>query len=277
MLLDRVLACSPRRWSIATACWSTPPSASAGTPRRCWPRIPQLTLVGLDRDPEALRRSGERLAPFAARVHLVHAVYDELPAVLAELGLDARRRRAVRPRRLLDAARPGRARLLLLARRAAGHADGPEHRTDRRRRRQHLLGAASWPGCCREFGEERFALRIAQAIDRERERAPLNSTARLAELVRDAIPAATRRTGGHPAKRTFQALRIEVNGELDALRGALGVGARRAAGRRADRRAVLPLARGPAGQAAVRRPGDRPHPARAAGAAARTRARSCGC
>jgi 16S rRNA (cytosine1402-N4)-methyltransferase len=73
----------------------------------------------------------------------------------------------------------------------------------------------------REYGEERFALRIAQAIDRERRVAPLRSTAQLAELVRRAIPAATRRTGGHPAKRTFQALRIEVNGELDAVRAAI--------------------------------------------------------
>jgi 16S rRNA (cytosine1402-N4)-methyltransferase len=73
----------------------------------------------------------------------------------------------------------------------------------------------------REYGEERFALRIAQAIDRKRRVAPLRSTAELAELVREAIPAATRRRGGHPAKRTFQALRIEVNGELAAVRAAV--------------------------------------------------------
>jgi len=73
----------------------------------------------------------------------------------------------------------------------------------------------------REYGEERFALRIAQAIDRARRVAPLRSTAELAELVREAIPAATRRHGGHPAKRTFQALRIEVNGELAAVRAAV--------------------------------------------------------
>jgi 16S rRNA (cytosine1402-N4)-methyltransferase len=71
------------------------------------------------------------------------------------------------------------------------------------------------------YGEERFALRVAQAIARARRAAPLDSTARLADIVRDAIPAATRRHGGHPAKRTFQALRIEVNGELDALRDAM--------------------------------------------------------
>jgi 16S rRNA (cytosine1402-N4)-methyltransferase len=73
----------------------------------------------------------------------------------------------------------------------------------------------------RVYGEERFATRIAAAIERERARSPLTSTGRLAELVREAIPAATRRTGGHPAKRTFQALRIEVNDELGVLRRAL--------------------------------------------------------
>jgi 16S rRNA (cytosine1402-N4)-methyltransferase len=73
----------------------------------------------------------------------------------------------------------------------------------------------------KEYGDERFARRIADAVVRERTREPFVGTARLAELVRSSIPAATRRTGGHPAKRTFQALRIEVNGELDALAGAL--------------------------------------------------------
>src|SRR5450631_4676632 len=73
----------------------------------------------------------------------------------------------------------------------------------------------------REYGEERFARRIADAVVRERSRTPVTSTGRLSDIVRGAIPAAARRTGGHPAKRTFQALRIEVNGELDALRSAL--------------------------------------------------------
>ena len=81
--------------------------------------------------------------------------------------------------------------------------------------------AADLARVLRVYGEERFASRIASAIVRERERRRITSSARLAELVRDAIPAPARRTGGHPAKRTFQALRIEVNGELDALRRAL--------------------------------------------------------
>jgi 16S rRNA (cytosine1402-N4)-methyltransferase len=85
----------------------------------------------------------------------------------------------------------------------------------------------------REYGEERFARRIADALVRERGRTPVTSTLRLAEIVRDSIPAAARRTGGNPAKRTFQALRIEVNHELEALRevlpaalGVLAVGGR---------------------------------------------------
>ena len=73
----------------------------------------------------------------------------------------------------------------------------------------------------RQYGEEKFAQRIVSAIVRERSKAPITSTARLAELVKEAIPAAARRTGGNPAKRTFQALRIEVNGELAALESAL--------------------------------------------------------
>jgi len=73
----------------------------------------------------------------------------------------------------------------------------------------------------REYGEERFAERIAKAVVAERERHPFRTSARLVELLYRAVPAATRRTGGHPAKRTFQALRIEVNGELAALRAAV--------------------------------------------------------
>ncbi len=72
-----------------------------------------------------------------------------------------------------------------------------------------------------EYGEEKFARRIAEAIARERAQEPITSTLRLSAIVKDAIPAAARRTGGNPAKRTFQALRIEVNDELGALRRAL--------------------------------------------------------
>ena len=73
----------------------------------------------------------------------------------------------------------------------------------------------------RTYGEEKFATRIVESIVKEREKAPLHSTAHLATLVKNAIPAATRRTGGNPAKRTFQALRIETNDELGAISRAI--------------------------------------------------------
>ena len=81
--------------------------------------------------------------------------------------------------------------------------------------------AAELARVLRDYGEERFARRIADAVVRERADEPITSTLRLSAIVKDAIPAATRRTGGNPAKRTFQALRIEVNDELGTLRRAL--------------------------------------------------------
>ncbi len=122
--------------------------------------------------------------------------------------------------------------------------------------------AAQLARVLREYGEERFARQIADAVVRARTRAPLTSTGQLTEIIRDAIPAPARRTGGHPAKRTFQALRIEVNGELDALGNALPIGAGRPGHRRPDRRPRLPLAGGPGGQAHAGRPRGGYHAAR---------------
>lgn len=181
---------------------------------------PQLRLVGLDRDPAALRHSRRRLSPFAERLHLVHAVYDRLPGVLAELGL------ASVEGVLFDLGVSS----MQLNRAERGFAYAQDAPLDMRmdqssgRTAGEIVNgytAAQLARILREYGEERFASRVAAAIVRERGAAPLESTARLAELVRAAIPAATRRTGGHPAKRTFQALRIEVNAELDALRTAI--------------------------------------------------------
>jgi 16S rRNA (cytosine1402-N4)-methyltransferase len=177
-------------------------------------------LVGLDRDPEALRRSGARLAPYGERVTLVHAVYDALPQVLADLGLS--RVQGV----LFDLGVSS----LQLDEAGRGFAYAQDAALDMRMDPTTGISAAEVVNTysardlarvLREYGEERFAARIAAAIVRERTAAPLTSTARLADLVRTAIPAATRRTGGHPAKRTFQALRIEVNDELGVLRRAL--------------------------------------------------------
>ena len=177
-------------------------------------------VVGLDRDPEALRRSGQRLAAYGDRVTLVHAVYDELPEVLADLGLTSVQ--GV----LFDLGVSS----LQLDEADRGFAYAQDAPLDMRMDNttgptaadivNHYDGKAL-ARVLKEYGDERFASRIADAIVRERARSPLTSTARLADLVRDAIPAATRRTGGHPAKRTFQALRIEVNDELGVLRRAV--------------------------------------------------------
>lgn len=181
---------------------------------------PEGRVIGIDRDPEALRRSHARLAAYADRLTLVHAVYDELPAVLAEAGLE--RVDGV----LFDLGVSS----LQLDEQARGFSyahDAPlDMRMDPTTGRSaadvvNSYSAAELTRIFREYGEERFAARIAHSIVRAREAAPLTSTGPLAELVRAAIPAATRRHGGHPAKRTFQALRIEVNSEIDALRRAL--------------------------------------------------------
>ncbi len=181
---------------------------------------PELTLVGLDRDPAALALSKQRLAPYGERLHLVHAIYDRMPEVLATLDLP-------RVDGVLFDLGVSSMQLDVAARGFAYAQDAPlDMRMDQdaERTAAHVVNTYPVPELVRvlrEYGDERFAVRIAQAIDRARRQEPLTSTAFLAELVRSAIPAATRRTGGHPAKRTFQALRIEVNGELDALRAAL--------------------------------------------------------
>jgi 16S rRNA (cytosine1402-N4)-methyltransferase len=181
---------------------------------------PTLRLIGLDRDAVALERSAARLARFGDRVILRHAVYDQLPEILRSLDVPhldtALFDLGVSSPQLDEATR--------------GFAYSYDAPLDMRMDRAQQLTAAEVVNfyqpaelvrILREYGEERFAQRVTAAIVREREHAPLDSTRRLAELVRAAIPAATRRTGGHPAKRTFQALRIEVNGELDAWQRAL--------------------------------------------------------
>ncbi|WP_193789682.1 16S rRNA (cytosine(1402)-N(4))-methyltransferase RsmH [Nocardiopsis halophila] len=181
---------------------------------------PALRLVGIDRDTTALDRSRARLAPYADRVHFAHAEYDAVPGVLD--GLDIPEVQGV----LLDlgVSSPQ------LDEAGRGFAYSYDAPLDMRMDRTQALTAAevvnAYPAAdlariLRDYGEERFAGRIAQAIVRERARTAIDSTRRLAELVREAIPAATRRTGGNPAKRTFQALRIEVNGELSILERAL--------------------------------------------------------
>ncbi|HSI94168.1 MAG TPA: 16S rRNA (cytosine(1402)-N(4))-methyltransferase RsmH [Jiangellaceae bacterium] len=181
---------------------------------------PAARLIGLDRDPEAIRRAAARLAPFGDRAEAVHAVYDELPQVLA--GRAVRRVHGV----LFDLGVSS----LQLDEAGRGFAyahDAPlDMRMDPSRGRTaadvlNTYSATELARVLRQYGEERYAARIAAAVVRERERRPFDTSGRLVELLRAQIPAPARRTGGHPAKRTFQALRIEVNGELAVLERAL--------------------------------------------------------
>jgi 16S rRNA (cytosine1402-N4)-methyltransferase len=181
---------------------------------------PKARLVGIDRDTDALALAAARLASFEGRTTLVHAVYDQLPEVLDELGLtevDAV---------LFDLGVSS----LQLDETGRGFSYAHDAPLDMRMDRTtgqtaadvlNSYSAKELARVLRQYGEERFASRIAEMVVRERAHHPLTSTARLAELVREAIPAAARRTGGNPAKRTFQALRIEVNAELAALERAI--------------------------------------------------------
>lgn len=183
-------------------------------------RFPELTLIGIDRDPKALEIAGERLARFSDRTHLVSATYDQLvdvlrdhnitkvQGVLGDLGVSS----------------------LQLDEVARGFAYSRESGLDMRMNPRDDLTAEIIVNeytapeivrILREYGEERFAPRIASAILRERAIGRLTSSSQLVDIVRDAIPAATRRTGGNPAKRTFQALRIAVNDELGILERAV--------------------------------------------------------
>lgn len=182
--------------------------------------FPQVTLVGIDRDESALERSRTRLQPYAERCHLVHAVYDDIPEVLADLDIKA-------VDGLLFDLGVSSMQLDQADRGFSYHADAP---LDMRMNQQDRLTAADVVNSygqgelariLREYGEERFADRIAAAIVKARAISPIRTTSQLVDVVRDAIPAATRRTGGHPAKRSFQAIRIEVNSELSVLSRAL--------------------------------------------------------
>lgn len=193
---------------------------------------PQAHLVGVDRDVHALERAEQRLSRFAARSSFAHAVYDEIPDVLADLGRD--HADAI----LFDLGVSS----MQLDVRERGFAYAEDAPLDMRMNDTTGPTAADvlngYPAeeltrILKAYGEERFARRIAEAIVRERQREPFTTSARLVELIRDSIPAPARRTGGHPAKRTFQALRIEVNDELSVLRravpnaiGSIGVGGR---------------------------------------------------
>ncbi len=178
--------------------------------------FPDLRVVGIDRDPQALDLAAHRLAAVAKRVTLVHAVNDELPRILADLGLTSVQ--GV----LLDLGVSS----MQLDEDDRGFSYSRD--TDLDMRMDPTTGPTAadilntytrdqLARVLREYGEERFARRIADAVVARRGDTPITSSAELVDLVRSSIPAPARRTGGNPAKRSFQALRIEVNDELGVL------------------------------------------------------------
>lgn len=182
-------------------------------------RFPGITLVGIDRDTDALAIARERLEPFHDRVHLVHAVYDAFSSVLANLGLP--KVAGV----LFDLGVSS----LQLDRVERGFSYSQNAPLDMRmdatseRTAETILATYSESELRRifyEYGDEKLAPRFASRIVQRREESPLTSSAELVELIIAATPAAAQRAG-HPAKRVFQALRIEVNQELTALERAI--------------------------------------------------------
>lgn len=183
-------------------------------------QLPNARVVGIDRDPQALRLAGARLERFGDRFTPVHAVYDEIGEVVAERapgGVQGV---------LMDLGVSS----LQLDETERGFAYAQDAPLDMRMDPTRGLTAADvlntyderdLTRILRVYGEERFAPKIARAIVRRREQRPWERSGDLVDLLRATIPAATRKTGGHPGKRTFQALRIEVNGELEVLERAV--------------------------------------------------------
>jgi 16S rRNA (cytosine1402-N4)-methyltransferase len=189
----------------------------AGHARALLEAHPDLELLGLDQDEDALAASAQVLAPFGDRVRLRNARFDHLSEVMRDEGIDE----ASGVLFDLGVSSP---QLDRPERGFSYRVDGPlDMRMDRTQARTaatvvNEYDEARLADVLSSYGDERFAGRVAHAIVRAR---PVGSTGELADIVRDAIPAATRRRGGHPARRTFQAIRLEVNEELSVLTATL--------------------------------------------------------
>jgi len=183
-------------------------------------RFENLTVIGIDRDEIALGRATERLAPYSNRIKTAHCVFDQISEVAKSFGYNHINGA------LFDLGVSS----IQLDESERGFSYSQDAPLDMRMDRSQGITASEIvntyePGklvhILRAYGEEKFATRIVENIVKARAKAPLNSTTELATLVKESIPAATRRTGGNPAKRTFQALRIEANDELGAISRAL--------------------------------------------------------
>ena len=185
---------------------------------------PQVHLIGIDRDKQALASASRRLSKYSSRFTAVHATYDAIGQVAAAYEDEAYPLGGI----LMDLGVSS----LQLDEVARGFSYARDADLDMRMDQSSgktaadllaELSAGELTKILREDGEEKFAARIAREIVKTREETPLTSSAQLVEIVRKAIPAPARRTGGNPAKRTFQALRIAVNQELSILKRALPV------------------------------------------------------
>ena len=184
--------------------------------------LPELTLVGLDRDTHALALAGERLAPFGDRVHLVHTIYDRIEEVLAELGI-------TEVAGILFDLGVSSMQLDQVDRGFSYSKDAPlDMRMDPTAEltAERIVAEYSEAELRRifyEYGEEKLAPRYASKIVQRRVDEPILRSSQLNEIIIAATPAAVQRAG-HPAKRVFQALRIEVNQELAVLERAIPAG-----------------------------------------------------
>ena len=174
------------------------------------------TLVGIDRDEAAIRAAAERLYAYRDRVVIRRGNYSEMPEILKELGI-------ARVDGILLDLGVSSYQLDTAERGFSYMQDAPlDMRMDQRevRTAADLINRESERELARiikEYGEERFAWNIAKHIAERRARKPIETTGELVEIIRASIPMRLQKTGGHPAKRTFQAIRIELNGELTAL------------------------------------------------------------
>lgn len=178
---------------------------------------PDCQLVGIDRDGDSIAVASQRLAVFGGRSHVVRARYDALTHVLQDLGITG-------VSGVLFDLGVSSPQFDRAARGFSYRHDGPlDMRMDQRQTLSadtvvNEYSAEELAGVLDRYGDERFARRIAAAVVEAR---PVTGTAQLADVIRDAIPAPARRHGGHPAKRSFQAIRMEVNDELAVLSDAL--------------------------------------------------------
>lgn len=183
-------------------------------------RFENLTVIGIDRDRQALAKAEIRLAHFGARFKSAHSIFDGFSAVISSFGFSQINGA------LFDLGVSS----MQLDQSSRGFSYSHDAPLDMRMDQSSGITAGDIvntfePGeivrILRNYGEEKFATRIVENIIKARNIAPLDSTVALATLVKESIPAATRRTGGNPAKRTFQALRIAVNDELGAIERAI--------------------------------------------------------